>query len=330
MAGDHSDVWLQTSSFLREKERYLVVSHLHPDGDAIGSTLAVKAMLEHLGKEVVLTNESPIPPKFQFLPGCDRILPPTELDGCSFDGVVAVDVADRERMGVVWEYIPADIPLLNIDHHPTNDRFGTVNLVVEDAAATAQILYTVAKVMDIPFSSSLALALYTGLLTDTGGFRYSNTTPEVMEMAASLLRHGVNAGEVADRVIETMSRGQLALLQRGLSNLRFTADGRVGWIWLTRLDFQESGAEEDDLDGIVNYARNVIGVDVGLLFRETEGDKVKVSLRSREIVDVAELAHSFGGGGHARAAGCTLTGSREEVEPMMLERVNACLEGGRE
>lgn len=328
MVGDHSDVWQQASSFLRDKERYLVVSHIHPDGDAIGSTLAVKAILEHLGKEVVMTNESPIPPKFQFLPGCDEILPPPDLDGRSFDGVVAVDVADRERMGVVWEYIFADIPLLNIDHHPTNDRFGTVNLVVDDAAATAQILYTIAETMDVPFSFSLALSLYTGLLTDTGGFRYANTTPEVMEMAASLLRHGVNAGEVADRVMETMTRGQLTLLQRGLSNLRFTPDGRVGWIWLTRLDFQESEAEEDDLDGIVNYARNVIGVDVGLLFRETEDGKVKVSLRSREIVDVAELARSFGGGGHARAAGCTLSGSREEVEQVMLERVSARLKGG--
>ncbi|MDR6224218.1 DHH family phosphoesterase [Desmospora profundinema] len=328
MTGNRSDDWQQAALFLKEGTRFLVVSHVHPDGDAIGSTLAVKAILDFLGKESGLTNESPVPSKFRFLPGSEAVVPPQNLDGFAFDRVVAVDVADRGRMGAVWEHITADIPLLNIDHHPTNDRFGTVNLVVEDAAATTQILFHLARKLDVPFDRALAIPLYTGLLTDTGGFRYSNTNPEVMEMAAALLRHGVDAGQIAERVMETLTRGQLAILQRALSDLQFTSDGRVGWIWLTCRDLEEAEAEEDDLDGIVNYARNVAGVDVGILFRETEAGNVKVSLRSREIVDVAALAHSFGGGGHARAAGCTLSGSREEVESQLLEKVMASLEQG--
>jgi phosphoesterase RecJ-like protein len=328
MTGNHSESFQQAASFLTEGSRFLVVSHVHPDGDAIGSTLAVKGILEKLGKEAVMVNASPIPYKFRFLPECEAIVQPQDISE-SFDGVVAVDVADRERMGAVLEMLPADLPLLNIDHHSTNDRFGTVNLVVDDAAATTQILFRLVQTMKLPLGRELAVSLYTGLVTDTGGFRYSNTTPAVMEMAASLLRCGVDAGAIADQVLETMTRGQLALLKRALSTLQFSLDGRIAWIWLSRHDLEETEAEADDWDGIVNYARNVAGVDVGILFRETEEGQVKVSLRSREVVDVAVLAHVFGGGGHARAAGCTLSGNRSEVENRLLEQVKEALgEGG--
>ncbi|PTX58626.1 phosphoesterase RecJ-like protein [Melghirimyces profundicolus] len=307
----------------------MVVSHIHPDGDAIGSTLAVGRVLSKLGKAVVMVNESPVPHKFRFLPGAGEIRSPEEAKSAApYRRVIAVDVADAERMGQVRPLLADDAEVLNIDHHPTNDRFGTVNLVEPDAAATAEILCRWSEGLGVEWDPSLAACLYTGLLTDTGGFRYSNTTPEVLERASDLLRHGVDPGEVADRVIETVTREQLAILRRALDTLSFSEQGKVSWMWLTQRDFQETGAKEEDLDGIVNYARNVAGVDVGILFRETAEGTVKASLRSREIVDVGELAQSLGGGGHARAAGCNLRGNRKEAERAILDRVAAALRRG--
>ncbi|GGA34446.1 phosphoesterase RecJ-like protein [Kroppenstedtia guangzhouensis] len=320
--------WKLAEAFVSEPGPYLVVSHLHPDGDAIGSTLAVGGILKQLGKQVIMVNESPVPGKFRFLPGAEVIRFPEEVAAESpYRRVIAVDVADRERMGSAYRLLAEDAEILNIDHHPTNDRFGTYNLVIPEAAATAEILCHWARRLQVEWNRDLATCLYTGLLTDTGGFRYANTTPEVMELASGLLRHGVDPGMIADRVIETMTRGQLALLRRALDTLAFSDDGQVGWIRLTREDFRSSGAREEDLDGIVNYARNVAGVDVGILFRETDGQGIKVSLRSREIVDVGKLAQSMGGGGHARAAGCTLTGTLDEAEAVLLGQVKAALKG---
>lgn len=328
MTAAGTEDWKQAETFVSKPGPYLVVSHLHPDGDAIGSTLAVGLILKRLGKRAVMVNESPVPYKFRFLPDAENILTPEEAEAEGpFRRVIAVDVADRDRMGTVRRLLAEDVKVLNIDHHPTNDRFGTCNLVMPEAAATAEILCLWAQRLEVEWDRPLATCLYTGLLTDTGGFRYSNTTPEVMELASGLLRHGVDPGGVADRVIETMTRGQLALLRRSLDTLTFSDDGQVGWMKLNREDFRATGAEEEDLDGIVNYARNVMGVDVGILFRETDVGRVKASLRSREIVDVGKLALSLGGGGHARAAGCTLTGTMEEAEQRVLEQVNAVLKG---
>ncbi|OYD09484.1 DHH family phosphoesterase [Paludifilum halophilum] len=325
-----SDVWEQADRFVLDNDEFLVVSHLHPDGDAIGSTLAVGFILKALGKRYVMVNESPVPQKFRFLPGVEDILSPEEVQAREkpFRRAIAVDAADADRMGITWNLLGSDADILNIDHHPTNDRFGTVNVIDSDAAATAEILCLWADRLQVTWDRDLASCLYTGLLTDTGGFRYSNTTPKVMALASRLLRCGVDASGIADRALETMTREQIALVRRALDSLSFSEDGRIGWMWLKREDFQETGADEEELDGIVNYARNVVGVDVGILFRETEEGTVKASFRSREMVDVGKLAQSFGGGGHARAAGCSLSESGEKVERAVLEQVTRALQGG--
>lgn len=182
--------WEQALAFVSEQGPYLVVSHLHPDGDAIGSTLAVGWILKRLGKQVMMVNESPLPEKFRFLPGAEKILSPEEAESEGpYRRGIAVDVADRERMGAAGHLL-AEAEVLNIDHHPTNDRFGTINLVIPEAAATAEILCRWARHLQVEWSVELATCLYTGLLTDTGGFRYTNTTPEVMELASGLLQIG--------------------------------------------------------------------------------------------------------------------------------------------
>lgn len=321
--------WVEAVQFLREGSHFLVISHIHPDGDAIGSTCAVSAILKRLGKSSTLVNASGVPEKFIFLPDAERILTPEQVrEGGPFSRVVAVDVADAERMGEIEGLVTEDVQILNIDHHPTNDRFGTVNLIIDHAASTTEILCQLVDELDLEWDRSLAEPLYTGLLTDTGGFRYSNTTPAVMQLAARMLEIGVDAGTIADRTLETVTQSQLHLLRRSLDTLTFAEGGRIAWMWLSREDFALVGASEEDMDGIVNYARNVNSVDVGILFRETDRGEIKVSLRSREIVDVGVLAQSFGGGGHARAAGCTLQGSRDEVVKLLLERVTERLREG--
>lgn len=299
----------QAAAFIRAHDDFLVVSHVQPDGDAISSTVAIGWLLDKLGKSYTLINEGPVPQRLHYLWQCETII-------CCGDGtqperqfrhVIAVDCADFSRIGSAHAWLAPDCKLLNIDHHPTNNGFGAVNLLRFDAAATAEILYELILHMSLPLDVHVATALYTGLLTDTGGFRYANTSPSVLEAASRLVRAGVNGPELAERLLERMSIGQMRLLQRGLSRLAFTDDHKIAWTWVTSEDLAETGAANEDLEGLVNYPRNIEGVEVGLLFKENGTTSVKVSMRSAGRVDVAKAAQHFGGGGHVRAAGARLT-----------------------
>jgi phosphoesterase RecJ-like protein len=294
--------------FIEANDQILVVSHLNPDGDAISSTLAMSCLLRRLGKTYVTANEGPIPDKFAFLPECGSIvdLSPTSSHPARFDKAIAVDCADRERIGKAQQLFAANCSLLNIDHHVTNTRFGEVNVVRSHAAATVEMIYELARYCSVPIDLDMANCVYTGLLTDTGGFRYANTTPQVMRIAAELLDLGVQGSALAQQTLETMSPAQIGLLQRALASLAFSTDKKIAWIAVTAQQLAETGAVNEDTDGLVNYARNIEGVDVGLLFKQKSEREVKVSLRSSRRADVSRIAQAFGGGGHARAAGCTI------------------------
>lgn len=312
----------QAARMITESDRVLVLSHVRPDGDAIGSMLAVAEMLRLLGKQSVLVNESPIPGKFHFLPGALSIRQPQDCEEFPpFSCVIAVDAADRERLGSAQQLLNGSQQVINIDHHPTNDHFGTINIVVPEAAATCEILYDLVEALELPWNHTLATCIYTGLLTDTGGFRYGNTTPQVLRRAANLLDHGVEGHKIADRVLESVTEQQLTLLRKALSTLSFSHQGQVAWMWLRNCTTGDA-----DIEGIVNYARKVEGVEVGILFREIDDQTIRVSLRSRNWVDVGKLAQSFGGGGHARAAGCTIIGDSNQVEQRVLGAIATLLE----
>ncbi|XEC97152.1 bifunctional oligoribonuclease/PAP phosphatase NrnA [Paenibacillus tarimensis] len=313
-------------AFIQQGDDFLVVSHVQPDGDAISSTVVVGWLLSRLGKRWLLVNECPVPGRLYHLSLADRIREvngePLERD---YSHVISIDCADFRRIGIVSESFSPDVRLLNIDHHPTNDGFGTVNLIRTDAAATVEILYDLIDYAGIGLDLDAANAIYTGLLTDTGGFRYSNTTPHVMNIAANLLRIGVNGSQLADHLLEKMTRPQLSLLQKGLSRLAFSEDGRIGWLYIDSADLEETGAAGEDIEGLVNYARNIDGVEVGILFKGTEEGHYKVSLRSAGLVDVSAIAQTFGGGGHVRAAGCRIAGTLAEVSGKVLESVRRVL-----
>ncbi|MNJ50761.1 Bifunctional oligoribonuclease and PAP phosphatase NrnA [compost metagenome] len=214
---------------------------------------------------------------------------------------------------------------MNIDHHPTNDKFGNENLIVPTAAATVEILFDLAKWLGFTLSKDTATAIYTGLLTDTGGFRYASTSPKVMAVASELLEYGVNGPELSQLLLEQMTLPQLRLLTRALNGLQMTDDGKISWVIINDEDMRKSGAIHEDLEGIVNYPRNIQGVEVGLLFKVIDEETVKVSMRSAGTVDVAAVAQSFGGGGHVLAAGVRMQGNVEHVVAQIIERVKSRL-----
>ncbi len=299
----------EAAAFIRERDDFLVVSHVQPDGDAISSTVAIGWLLEKLGKTHTMLNEGPVPARLRYLRRSGDIvtIPEDAPPKRQYRNVICVDCADYARVGRGQAWVAEGAEILNIDHHPTNDGYGAVNLLKFHAAATAEIIFELLDAMSLPLDRDVATAIYTGILTDTGGFRYSNTSPEAMAMASRLLEAGANGPELAETLLERMSLGQMQMIGRGLSRLAFSDDRRIAWLWVTSEDLAETGASNEDLEGLVNYPRNIEGVEVGMLFKENGTASVKVSLRSAGLVNVAAVAQRFGGGGHVRAAGCRLT-----------------------
>jgi len=318
----------QAIRFIHEGDDYLVVSHVQPDGDAISSTVVIGWLLEKLGKKYTLINEGASPSRLHYLHLSDTIINyGASKPDRQYKRIIAVDCADFRRIGEVEACFADGFELLNIDHHPTNDLFGTANVVNSSAAATVEILFDLVQQTGVQLDEPVATAIYTGLLTDTGGFRYSNTTPRVMEIASQLLQLGVNGHWIADHLLERMTMPQLKLLQLGLSRLAFSDDAKIGWLYIEANDLAVTGAAPEDLEGLVNYARNVDGVEVGILFKEMMNGHVKVSLRSAGEADVAAIAQSFGGGGHVRAAGCRMDGPLTESMKQVVEAVRKALNG---
>ncbi|WP_379126620.1 bifunctional oligoribonuclease/PAP phosphatase NrnA [Paenibacillus sp. sgz500958] len=316
----------QAHKFLLEHDDYLVVSHVQPDGDAVSSTLAVGWLLSCLGKKYTMINEGPIPTRMEYLWHAREIVDMSVSGPMGpYSNIICVDCADFKRVGQTQRYFAEDAQILNIDHHPTNNGYGSVTLIKPDAAATAEILFDLLKTFQVDWNLDIATAVYTGLLTDTGGFRYTNTSSKVMAIVSELLALGVNGPELAETLLEEMTLAQVKVLNKALNTLELSPQGDIAWVYVTPQDMIDCGAANEDLEGIVNYPRNIRGVEVGILFKVIHDQAVKVSLRSAGKVDVAELAQTFGGGGHTRAAGAKIEAPLEQVIPLILEEVRRYL-----
>ncbi|GFZ84164.1 phosphoesterase RecJ-like protein [Paenibacillus marchantiophytorum] len=325
-APEYSQQLAAAAAFIEQHDDFLVVSHIQPDGDAASSTYAMGWILTQRGKAFSMINEGAMPSKFSYLWGSDQVLDYSQaIPSRNFQTIISVDCADFSRMGRISTLFDDQVQLLNIDHHPTNDNFGSCHLIKHDAAATVQILYDLAMYMGLQPDLTFGDCIYTGLLTDTGGFRYSNTSPEVMQMGATLLALGVRGAEIAEQVLERVTYSQIVLLQKALSTLSFANDRKLSWLAVSLADLEQTGASSDDLDGLVNYPRNVEGVEVGMLLKEKSIGVIKVSLRSSGLVDVAAIAQSLGGGGHVRASGCTIHGTLDEAVAKMVQEVGSKL-----
>lgn len=308
---------------LREKERFLVACHENPEGDAIGSELALALALRRMGKTATVLNADPVPGNLLFLPGAGTVV--FEEDGSKYDVAVVVDCGSPERTGRVAAELRKCPLLVNIDHHRTNGDLGELSLVDPAAAATGLLVHRVLSAMGYDIDLDVATNIYVAVLTDTGSFHYGSSSPEAFEVAGEMVRRGVDPWAVAEQVYETQSAGRLRLLGRVLDSLEVSAGGRVASISTMRSDLREFASGKDALEGFINYPRSIVGVEVAVSFREEGEDLVRVSFRSKGRVDVSAVAARFGGGGHRNAAGCTVPGTLPDVKRKMLEALSAVL-----
>jgi phosphoesterase RecJ-like protein len=302
---------------LREHDRFLVVTHENPDGDALGSMLAATLGLRSLGKDAVmfLAGDTPLPGEYAFLPLDDlRRTPP---DDAGERVVFALDCANASRLGPAPGLLERATFVLDVDHHHDNTRFGAVNLIVPDASSTAEIVRDLLAELGVPLTPEIAEALYVALVTDTGRFQYANTTPKALRLAAELVEAGADVHGIFRQVYETVQFAKLKLLARALDHARLFEGGRLVVSYLLRSDFADAGAEEPYSEGIIDYLRAVEGSEMVALVREPPrdgGPAHRVSLRSsRDEVDVSAIARKAGGGGHRQAAGFSHEGTLDEV-----------------
>jgi len=321
-----SDPCRQISELLRSQNTFLVLTHYRPDGDAVGSQLALVLLLRDLGKTVEAWNDDEVPGKFRFLPHSDLITrPPTEPK--DFDVVIAIDTSTWQRVGSTAQRIGKRKHFINIDHHVSNEKFAEINWIVPEAPASGQIAFDLIKRGGFKLTRDMAACLFAAISTDTGSFSYSGTTAESLRTAAELVDTGINVGEICRQVYESYPHARLMLLQKVLAQLQLADQKRIAYTWVTTEMFRESGARREDTEGLIDYARAIEGVVVALLFEElTEPGKFRISLRSKHPkIDVNSIARHFGGGGHREAAGARISGEAHEVERRVLATVSEAL-----
>jgi len=321
-----SDPCRQICDLIHSEKSFLVLAHYRPDGDAVGSQLALAILLKNLGKNVEAWNDDPVPRKFRFLPHSNLIqLPPAEPK--DFDVVIAVDVSTWQRTGTAGQRVGLKKHFINIDHHVSNEKFGDILWIDPSAAASGQVVFELIKRGGFKLTPEIATCLFAAVSTDTGSFTFANTNAGALRVAAELVETGVNVGEVTRHVYESYPRARLRLVQMALADLKFAEHNRIAYYWVTNEMYETSGAKREDTEGLIDYARSIDGVVVAALFEETsEPGKVRISLRSKHPqVDVNSIARHFGGGGHREAAGARMTGTPQEVERRALDAIATAL-----
>jgi phosphoesterase RecJ-like protein len=302
---------------------FLITTHESPDGDAIGSSLALANYLAEIGKDVTVHTCDPVPEIYRFLPMADAVtstLPDRDYDLC-----FVLDVGEFKRAGTQIGECRRIGSFINIDHHKTCENFGEVNLIDTEAAATGVLIHRLIKDADGRISLPTALCIYVALITDTGSFRYSNANTEAFAVAGEMIEKGVNAWDISSRLYESQPRARIELLSLALATLVFSDCGRFASLTVTLDMYEKTGTDSELTDGFVNYPRSVRGVEVAIFFRELSEKSFKVGFRSKGKVDVSKLAEGFGGGGHHNAAGCIVNGSIDDVREKVFSHIKAVI-----
>ena len=287
---------------LRRGERFLVCPHSRPDGDAVGSTLAVGMMLEQMGKRADLVTADRIPIIYSGLPGVEAIRSALRVHG-PYDAAILLECDEPERTRLRGL---EDFFLINIDHHVTGRPYAQVNWIDCQACSVGEMIYRLVKAAGATITPEMATCLYTTVMTDTGGFCYGNTRASTFALARDLVLAGANPIQIAQEVYFSAPVSKVLLLGAALSNLK--REGRLAWLWVTHRDMVRTCAVEEDCEGIANFALSIAGVEAALFLRELPEQRIRLSLRSKGKVNVAAVAERLGGGGHENAAGCTLEG----------------------
>ena len=307
---------------IKRAETIVILTHETPDGDAIGSSLAMKIALKQLGKtaDVLIPKYSRT---FSFLPEINEVKAESETK--KYDLAISVDCSDLKRLAGV-EYFEEAKMKIQIDHHSINKMFADYNFVNPVAPACCEILIGMFEYFGIEITPELGTCIITGIITDTGGFQYAGITAETFEFAAELLQKGVNISKVYQKVLSTKTKAHFELSRLVSSRMEFFEDGKITFTYMNLEDEKNAGAEEGDHEGLVDIGRNIEGVEVSIFIREKEGTNgYKVSLRSKEYANVADVALMLGGGGHTRAAGCFVQGTVEEVKEKLLSEIRKVL-----
>lgn len=305
---------------LLSKDKILILTHRSPDGDTIGSGYALAMALRKLGKSVKVDCTDPFPEKYSYFTD--------KLEKLEFDEefVVSVDIADTKLLGEkLSDY--ADKIDLCIDHHGSNTKYAKEYYVEASAAAAAQVIAKLIRLMNVDFDKDIANAIYTGITTDTGCFRYINVTAETHRIAADMIDCGAESGMINRLMFETKSRSRLEIERRVMDSIQFYLDGRCAIAYATIDMMKESGAVDSDMEGVSSLPRQIEGVMAGITLREKNNGKFKVSVRTTDELDASAICANFGGGGHKAAAGCMITGTLNEAIEQIIEVVRQALEG---
>jgi phosphoesterase RecJ-like protein len=313
---------------IREHQTFCIVGHIRPDGDCIGSQLGLALALQNDGKKVTVWNQDSVPDKYKFL-NADKLFEKPR-HGEKFDCVIALDCASFERLGKVGECIGDRKILINIDHHESNPRYGDVNWVSPREPSTGELIYRILKVARWPITKPIADLLFTAISTDTGSFQYPTTRPGTFHTGAELVTRGADLAKIGNEVYQSYPLSRAKLLKHVYSKFRLTADDRIAWFWLKQKDFNRTGAESDDTEGLIDHIRAIEPVVVACVFEEIEPELTRISLRSKNPdVNVNEIAAQFGGGGHPAAAGARIPGKPLSVQRKVIAAVKKALNAAK-
>ena len=302
---------------IKKAQTIVILTHENPDGDAVGSSLAMYMALKQMGKnpDIIIPE---LPRVYNFMPCADEIKKEGSKE--NYDLAIAVDAATIKMLNGWSNYFETAKVKITIDHHSTNTMYGDINFVNPDAPACAQILISIIDYFGVNIDKEIGTCILTGIITDTGGFQYQSTTPETFEFASELLKKGVNVSEVYKRVMNTKSRANFELRKRAIDRMEFLEEGKIAVTYITKQDEEEVNAESGDYEGIVEEGRAIEGVEVSIFIRET-AKGFKASLRSNSYINVSDVCLMFGGGGHFHAAGCTIAQSLEQVKEKIVNQV---------
>ncbi len=316
--------WAKALDRISASSTIALISHIRPDGDAYGCTLALGIALESLGKDVILYNQSGILSTYTFLPQVSRVIePPTAAP--NLDMIISLDSSTPERLGTTFAAWKMPVAI-NIDHHASNSLYGEINIIDPAVPATAQLLYELFTIARWPITPDIAAALYTGIITDTGSFKYRGTTARTFQVAAALAEAGADIANLSEKCFANYPLRRLRLQREVLQKLELRCQERLAFFIITQEMYRLTGAQPEDTEGLIENIISIQNVEVALLFEERKDRTVKVSLRSKGRINVSELAATVGGGGHPLAAGATIRGSllnaQEDLLPLCVKTVN--------
>ena len=308
---------------LRLRDNFLVTSHISPDGDSIGSELALALALQSLGKRVTIINHDPIPGRYTALPGTGMIRVASALD-TDYGAAILLECGSRDRPGLAGLDRQFTI---NIDHHESTSPYGDANWIEPQAAAVGEMIYKLAKALGVSITPEIATNVYVAVLTDTGSFQFSSTTAETFRLAAELADQGIDVASIARAVFYSNPLKKVNMMRLMLNRLQVGESGHLVWVALTQQDMIHHDCVEEDVEGLVNFPLTIVGVDLVVFVRELADGTFRVSFRSKVHPDVSRIAIEFGGGGHRHAAGCRIAGPLPAIQQQLLTAASAHLNG---